>query len=191
MFWKRNAVPPPPKIICDPQARCAADIASGMAVEIVDFELYVQERNLLYKLYWRNEIIDFKGGYDFDESRIFAENLTSDAGQLASAIWEASTVNIFVKYHSAFRKKKLLRGDGIHRIVLLVLKSASLVFPYKKIVTVSDWTSKSLSPIKGNCSAPLSHAGAGMGLRASVRRMASMARSPRRRAVSTTERMSA
>ena len=42
-----------------------------------------------------------------------------------------------------------------------------------------------------NCSVPRCHATAGMGLPASVRRMASMARRPRRRAVSTTERISA
>lgn len=43
----------------------------------------------------------------------------------------------------------------------------------------------------GNCSRPFGHAGIGRGMPARVRRMASRARRERRRAVSTTERMSA
>ena len=45
--------------------------------------------------------------------------------------------------------------------------------------------------IESNCSRPFGHAGIGRGMPARVRRMASRARRERRRAVSTTERMSA
>ena len=50
---------------------------------------------------------------------------------------------------------------------------------------------KDIASIQGNCSRPFGHAGIGRGMPARVRRMASRARRERRRAVSTTERMSA
>ena len=50
---------------------------------------------------------------------------------------------------------------------------------------------KEFLEISGNCSPLHAQAAIGMGFPASVRRMASRARSERRRAVSTTERMSA
>ena len=63
--------------------------------------------------------------------------------------------------------------------------------PSMRVLNINHEPVKALNSPGSNCSGPVSHVGAGIGLRASVRRMASMARRPRRRAVSTTERMSA
>ena len=89
-------------------------------------------------------------------------------------------------------------GDGerdrrMIRDLLISAYSINTLFAQSEInaVVYASVRSEILNSINGNCSVPRCHATVGMGLPASVRRMASMARRPRRRAVSTTERMSA